>query len=55
MASKNPKEVNLSFRVSNKLKKQLTEYCEEKDLRMSIVIRDAIECYIENLNVYKER
>ncbi len=37
---------NISFRVTNDLKKHLTKFCQENDLHNSFVIRQALALYL---------
>jgi hypothetical protein len=37
---------NISFRANEKLKRQLTAFCEERELSNSLVIRQALSAFL---------
>ena len=41
------KDINISFRATSKLKKELTKFCEVSDLPHSFVIRQALAVYLK--------
>lgn len=42
---------NISFRVTDGLKRRLTNFCVENDLHNSIVIRQALAAYLQRQTV----